>query len=384
MNREKEFSFYEFFAGGGMARAGLGTDWHCVFANDFDSKKAESYTRNWDADHLQVKDVRKLDVTELPDEADLAWASFPCQDLSLAGNGRGLKSERSGSFWPFWKLMQGLEREKRNPKIILLENVYGALTSHGGKDFSALCSALLEIGYSVGAVIIDAAYFVPQSRIRLFIIAVRTDLVVPVQLLDNGPNPLWHPKAVLKAGQQLNKKVIDQWLWWNVPEPPSRKLNFIDVIEEEPSGVMWKSDSYTKNLLNMMSEVNRKKVAQAQSAGYRMVGGVYRRTRNGEQRAEVRFDNVSGCLRTPSGGSSRQLLLVVEGKHVRSRLLSPREAARLMGLDDSYILPDNYNAAYHLAGDGVVVPVVAHLSKHLLTPMLRMLRTNKKKHKQVA
>lgn len=115
-----------------------------------------------------------------------------------------------------------------------------------------------------------------------------------------------------------------------------------------------------------------------------MVGGVYRRTRNGEQRAEVRFDNVSGCLRTPSGGSSRQLLLVVEGKHVRSRLLSPREAARLMGLDDSYILPDNYNAAYHLAGDGVVVPVVAHLSKHLLTPMLRMLRTNKKKHKQVA
>lgn len=384
MNREKEFSFYEFFAGGGMARAGLGTDWHCVFANDFDSKKAESYTRNWDADHLQVKDVRKLDVTELPDEADLAWASFPCQDLSLAGNGGGLKSERSGSFWPFWKLMQGLEREKRNPKIILLENVYGALTSRGGKDFSALCSALLEIGYSVGAVIIDAAYFVPQSRIRLFIIAVRTDLVVPVQLLDNGPNPLWHPKAVLKAGQQLNKKVIDQWLWWNVPEPPSRKLNFIDVIEEEPSGVMWKSDSYTKNLLNMMSEVNRKKVAQAQSAGYRMVGGVYRRTRNGEQRAEVRFDNVSGCLRTPSGGSSRQLLLVVEGKHVRSRLLSPREAARLMGLDDSYILPDNYNAAYHLAGDGVVVPVVAHLSKHLLTPMLRMLRTNKKKHKQVA
>lgn len=384
MNREKEFSFYEFFAGGGMARAGLGTDWHCVFANDFDSKKAESYTRNWDADHLQVKDVRKLDVTELPDEADLAWASFPCQDLSLAGNGGGLKSERSGSFWPFWKLMQGLEREKRNPKIILLENVYGALTSRGGKDFSALCSALLEIGYSVGAVIIDAAYFVPQSRIRLFIIAVRTDLVVPVQLLDNEPNPLWHPKAVLKAGQQLNKKVIDQWLWWNVPEPPSRKLNFIDVIEEEPSGVMWKSDSYTKNLLNMMSEVNRKKVAQAQSAGYRMVGGVYRRTRNGEQRAEVRFDNVSGCLRTPSGGSSRQLLLVVEGKHVRSRLLSPREAARLMGLDDSYILPDNYNAAYHLAGDGVVVPVVAHLSKHLLTPMLRMLRTNKKKHKQVA
>lgn len=381
MKRKMEFSFYEFFAGGGMARAGLGSDWQCLFANDFDGKKAESYIRNWGADHLQVKDVRNVDVTELPGEADLAWASFPCQDLSLAGNGGGLKSERSGSFWPFWKLMQGLGCEKRNPKIILLENVYGALTSHGGQEFSTLCSALVEIGYSVGAVVIDAAHFVPQSRTRLFVIAVRSGLAVPDECLANGPNPLWHPCAVLKAGQQLSRKVIDQWVWWNIPQPPLRELNFIDVIEEEPIGVTWKSDRDTRKLLNMMSDINRKKVTQAQSAGYRMVGGVYRRTRNGKQRAEVRFDNVSGCLRTPSGGSSRQLLLIVEGKHVRSRLLSPREAARLMGLVDSYVLPDNYNAAYHLAGDGVVVPVVAHLSRYLLAPILR---ENRKKHKQVA
>lgn len=381
MKQEREFSFYEFFAGGGMARAGLGADWHCLFANDFDSKKAESYSRNWGADHLHVNDVRNVGLNELPGQADLAWASFPCQDLSLAGNGGGLNLERSGSFWPFWELMQGLERERRSPKIILLENVYGALTSHGGKDFSALCSALVDIGFSVGAVVIDAAHFVPQSRSRLFIIAVRSDLTVPDELLGNGPNPLWHPGAVLKAGKQLSRNVIDKWVWWNIAEPPKRKLNFIDLIEEEPIGVKWKSDIETRNLLDMMSEINRKKVAQAQSAGCRMVGGVYRRTRKGEQRAEIRFDNVSGCLRTPSGGSSRQLLLIVEGNHLRSRLLSPREAARLMGLDDSYILPDNYNAAYHLAGDGVVVPVVTHISTKLLAPILR---ANREKHKQVA
>ncbi len=381
MKREKEFSFYEFFAGGGMARAGLGDNWKCEFANDFDCKKAESYVRNWGVDHLQVKDVRNVDASELPGEADLVWASFPCQDLSLAGNGGGLKSERSGSFWPFWKVIQSLGQEKRNPKIILLENVYGALTSHGGKDFSALCSSLIKIGYSVGAVVIDAAYFVPQSRVRLFIIAVRSGLDVPDELLANGPDPIWHPSSVLKAGQQLSRKARDQWVWWNIPEPPPRKLNFIDIIEEEPIGVTWKSDSDTRKLLNMMSEINQKKVVQAQSAGCRMVGGVYRRTRNGEQRAEVRFDNVSGCLRTPSGGSSRQLLLIVEGKRVRSRLLSSREAARLMGLDDSYILPDNYNTAYHLAGDGVVVPVVAHLSRYLFEPVLR---ANRKIQKKVA
>ncbi|MEW8288811.1 MAG: DNA cytosine methyltransferase [Candidatus Thiodiazotropha endolucinida] len=381
MKRKKEFSFYEFFAGGGMARAGLGTHWKCLFANDFDAKKAESYCRNWGEEHLHVKDVRNVEVSELPGEADLSWASFPCQDLSLAGNGGGLNSERSGSFWPFWKLMQGLKHEKRNPKIILLENVYGALTSHDGKDFTALYSSLLEIGYSVGTMVIDASHFVPQSRTRLFVVAVRSDLVIPSDLLASGPNPLWHPAAVLKAGQNLPSALIEKWLWWDLPEPPSRNKNFIDVIEDEPDGVTWKSDSETKKLLSMMSEVNRKKVTKAQSTGCRMVGGVYRRTRNGRQRAEVRFDNVSGCLRTPSGGSSRQLLLIVEGESVRSRLLSPREAARLMGLDDGYVLPENYNAAYHLAGDGVVVPVVEHLSEYLLTPILR---ANTNKHKQVA
>lgn len=381
MSKQAEFTFYEFFAGGGMARAGLGADWECVFANDFDPRKAESYIRNWGDNHLQVKDVRDITPAELPGEADLAWASFPCQDLSLAGNGAGLKSERSGSFWPFWQLMKDLQQQNRNPRIIVLENVYGALSSHGGKDFSALCAALVEIGYAVGAAIIDAAHFIPQSRTRLFIIAVRDDMLVPNELLGHGPNPLWRPKALLKAGQQLPRDIVDQWIWWNIPTPPLRQQDFIDVIEDEPNGVKWKNDSETAKLLNMMSEINRKKVAHAQSAGRKMVGGVYRRTRNGEQRAEVRFDNVSGCLRTPAGGSSRQLLLIVEGEHIRSRLLSPREAARLMGLDDSYILPENYNAAYHLAGDGVAVPVVTHLAEHLLTPLLR---ANKNRQQKVA
>ena len=120
----------------------------------------------------------------------------------------------------------------------------------------------------------------------------------------------------------------------------------------------------------MMSDIHLEKVKAAQATGARMVGGVYRRTRKGEQRAEVRFDNVSGCLRTPTGGSSRQLLLFVEGESIRSRLLSPREAARLMGLPDDYRLPHNYNAAYHLAGDGVVAPVVSFIADNLVTPLL--------------
>lgn len=96
-------SYYEFFAGGGMTRAGLGQEWSCIFANDIDAKKAASYAANWGKEHLVVRDVSKITPGDLPGRVDLAWASFPCQDLSLAGAGAGSKGERSGTFWPFWQ-----------------------------------------------------------------------------------------------------------------------------------------------------------------------------------------------------------------------------------------------------------------------------------------
>ena len=124
-----------------------------------------------------------------------------------------------------------------------------------------------------------------------------------------------------------------------------------------------------------MSPINKEKVEQSKKIGGKIVGTIYKRTRtneNGErvQRAEIRFDDVAGCLRTPAGGSSRQLIMIVEGNRIRSRLLSPREAARLMGLSEEYILPQNYNEAYHLAGDGVLVSVVRFLAANLLEPLL--------------
>lgn len=370
MTRAVKRPFYEFFAGGGMARAGLGGDWSCLFANDVDDRKAASYTANWGGEHFLLGDVAKVDVNDLPGAADLAWASFPCQDLSLAGWGAGINAKRSGSFWPFWRLMQGLVTQGRAPKLIVLENVYGALTSNNGQDFVAIGTALSDAGYRFGAVVMDAVHFIPQSRPRLFIVAVGKGLEIPSALNAPGPHALWHPGAIMSALSKLPQAIIEESIWWNIPAPGPRRYNFTDLIEAEPVGVRWHSPAETRNLLAMMSDRNRGKVEAAQRSGRRMVGGVYRRTRDGVQRAEVRFDDVSGCLRTPSGGSSRQTILIVEGDQIRSRLLSPREAARLMGLPDSYTIPANYNTAYHLAGDGLVVPVVRHLAASILEPIL--------------
>jgi DNA (cytosine-5)-methyltransferase 1 len=132
---------------------------------------------------------------------------------------------------------------------------------------------------------------------------------------------------------------------------------------------VWHTREQTRALLAMMSPLNRAKVEAARESGRLSVGTIYKRTRQGVQRAEVRFDGISGCLRTPGGGSSRQTILLVEGSSIRSRLLSPREAARLMGLDDTYKLPVRYNEAYMLAGDGLVVPAVAHVARHVIEPV---------------
>ena len=361
--------FYEFFAGGGMARAGLGDRWECLFANDFDPKKAETYIRNWGKTAYRFGDVAELITDELPGHAELAWASFPCQDLSLAGSRAGLQGKRSGTFWPFWHLIEQLKEQQRAPRIVVLENVYGALRSHGGRDFQAIAEALTRTGYRFGALIIDAIHFLPQSRPRLFIVSVSEEVLLPEQIVRSDPDLAWHPSALVDAKEKLLTPEARKWIWWNPGSLPLRTLDFSDIIEDPPIGVQWHTPDVTARLLSMMSPTNRAKVTMASASGKQMIGGVYKRTRQGQQRAEVRFD-VAGCLRTPTGGSSRQTILAVQGHHLRSRLLSPREAARLMGLPDTYQLPDNYNDAYHLAGDGLAVPVVRFLADRILEPLL--------------
>lgn len=380
------YRYYEFFAGAGMVRAGLGHGWRCTFANDIDPKKARSYERNWGASEFCCADVAKISTRDLPGCADLAWASFPCQDLSLAGSGAGLRGERSGTFWQFFGLLSSLQDEGRAPSLVVLENVRGALTSHNGKDFVKIVTAIASAGYRVGALIIDAVRFVPQSRPRLFVLALSDRSLVPEHRVKSQQDSYWHPASLVRAYRKLSERVQSQWLWWHLPVPEKRTVDLVDLIELEPNGVSWHSHAQTQRLLNMMSAVNRAKVKKARRVEQPVVGTIYKRTRRDSegkrrQRAEVRFDGVAGCLRTPQGGSSRQTIMIVDGSEVRSRLLSPRETARLMGLPEEYKLPTNYNEAYHLSGDGVVVPVVRYLAAHVLEPVLV---ANKSTHRVAA
>lgn len=311
-------SFYEFFAGGGLARLGLEPRWTCLFANDIDPAKAEAYGRAFGQAEIRTGDVWGLTPTALPPGGDLAWASFPCQDLSLAGSRGGLAAPRSGAFWGFWRLIQALGSGA--PPVIALENVPGLLTSRGGADFETLLTALRAGGYRTGALSIDAGLFVPQSRRRTFIVATRGP--VPAALLRPSPSAPFHDAPLIAAAPRAD------WIWWRAPEPPRRNTTLADQLEPDDA-VRWDAPAKTMQLLALLAPRQRASLERLRAAGGRRVGAAFRRIRieNGRkvQRLEARFDGLAGCLRTPAGGSSRQTLLVIDNGAVRSRLISPRE-----------------------------------------------------------
>lgn len=352
-----------------MARAGLAPQWTSIWANDFSASKASVYQNNWGLGELHVGDVAAVDPESLP-AAHMIWGSFPCQDLSQAGNRNGIGSQhdiaftRSGSFWPFWNLVA-----QKRPPLVVLENVEGALKANNGSDFRALCTALAHGGYRFGPMVLDAIHWLPQSRRRLFIIAVREDMPIPQHLQSDYPDAFCHPRSVLEAFAGLEGGIRANWIWWSLCAPNAQRPPVESLIGESDDWVKWNTADKTDYILSLMNARHRKKVALAQELKRRVIGFAYRRTRGGRQRAEVRFDGVAGCLRTAGGGSSKQIVVEVNGAKVRTRLLSPREAARLQGLPDTYWLPSDYNEAYDLVGDGLSVPVVIFLGEQLLTPL---------------
>jgi DNA (cytosine-5)-methyltransferase 1 len=358
----RPFTFYECFSGGGMVRLGLGAGWTCLAANDFDPMKAAVWRDNFGSAGFVEGDIWQAPAAAFPGHADLAWASSPCQDLSLAGARAGLAGGRSSALMGFWRLMAALAAEGRAPRAIVIENVTGLISSAGGADFTAVCLAAASLGYAFGALEIDAAHFLPQSRRRLFFIAVRR------RPSREGPSPFATP-AILAAKARLPAELKAKWIDWPLAAPPARNVGLAALLDDDAQA-KWDTPAATRRMIALMAPLHRARLEAERKGEGRRVGAVFRRVRQGRQRAEARFDGLAGCLRTPRGGSSRQSLIVVEAGSVRSRLISGREAARLMGAPETYRLPKRANAALQVFGDAVAVPVVRFLAERLLEPLL--------------
>lgn len=357
----------DFFAGSGLVSLGLEPEFVTVWANDVCQRKAAVYCANVDAHTFRLASIEHVRGASLPD-ADLAWGSFPCQDLSLAGKLTGLrKGTRSGLFWEWLRIIDELGDAGRRPPILVAENVTGFLSASGSAHYRRAHQALRERGYRAGALIVDASLFVPQSRPRAFVVAVSREIPLG-GLVQPGPSAPFHPNLLVRAARATRDP---EWVWWTLPEPPARTSVLGDLVDRRAP---CDDEVKTRELVALLSPRNRRKLDAALAAGGFTVGAGYRRTRPSPgggrtQRLEVRFDGAAGCLRTPEGGSSRQVVLIVDDGRVRTRLLTVRECARLMGAPDTFEAPPGYNDGYRAMGDAVAVPVVRWLSRHLLAPL---------------
>ena len=345
------WTMQEFFAGSGLVAYGLSGVFQPIWSNDICDKKSAVYQSNFSDEHFILDDIKNIHGDSLP-HAHMSWASFPCQDLSLAGSLGGIDAKRSGLVWEWLRILN--EMSKR-PSILLIENVAGLLTANKGDNFAKLHHALSSLGYKSGAMLIDAVHFVPQSRPRVFILAVKQEIQIPLELQDIGPNWL-HSKAIVNLGRALS-----DWVWWFAEEPLNRNVKLTDIIDF--------SLPYDKDhVLKLIPPHHRKIVDSFEN----IIATGYRRTRNGKQCLELRFDGIAGCLRTPGGGSSKQFLVVKNDGVLHARIISPREAARLMGAPDSFVLPENDNDAYRAMGDAVAVPVVSFVGHELLMKLAKV------------
>jgi DNA (cytosine-5)-methyltransferase 1 len=361
------FSVAEFFAGIGLVRLGLErSGGQVIFANDLDPRKLEMYRalHGGADDHFLLADVHRVGAESVP-KVDVATASFPCTDLSLAGARKGLAGPQSSAFWGFIGAIRSMVSR---PKLIMLENVPGFLTSNNGRDFRAAMLALNDLGYAVDPFLVDAAAFVPQSRQRLFVIASATS-----ERPREGPLFLFAPSTLRPkaVGQAIGQNPDIQWAIRPLPEPPERRQQLEDILEDLPhDSPEWWSVPRTCYLLNQMSERHRQLIDAGMLVHRWQYGTVFRRVRAGRSMAELRTDGVAGCLRTPKGGSARQILVKYGWGTFLARLLTPRECGRLMGLN-SFDLDVPPNQALFGLGDAVCVDVVAWIAEHYIVPKLR-------------
>lgn len=359
----------EFFAGIGLARLGLeGAGFRVAWANDFEPDKHAMYEGQFrdeelGADHhFALGDIGAVKVSDLPRDASLAWASSPCTDLSLAGGRAGLAGKASGTFWEFIRLMKELKDDR--PEVVVLENVTGLATSHGGEDLAAAIRAFNALGYSVDVLSIDARRFLPQSRPRLFLVGAQ-----------NPPEDVADPNSELRP-DWLQAVYGDPTLRTHraklpaLPTPLTSGLG--DLIEDMPlDDARWWDADKTAAFVASLSPTQRERVA-----AFRREGGVkyrtaYRRTRNGVAVWEVRPDDVSGCLRTARGGSSKQAVVRMGNKRLQVRWMTPLEYARLMGAGDYNLSEARNNQVLFGFGDAVAVPAVEWLASNYLMPLLR-------------
>ena len=360
-NQLRQFTALEFFSGIGLARAGMGNAGvKTVWANDIDEVKCRLYVAQWGKDDVHIGDVFGVDSDSVP-SADIAWASSPCTDLSLAGKREGLvEGPESKAFFGFLDVIK--EMGDRAPRALVLENVCGLASSHEGNDFRRVVEEFNRLGYSVDAFELNARRWLPQSRPRMFVVGLKDPIGGGV--IDTSIRP--DRVAWIHSDPDLTTHVTPV-----ATAPALLSGGLTDLVEQlDGDDPRWWSVERCEAFVGSLSEVQRSRFDQLVASEKAVARTAYRRTRAGKPVWEIREDDISGCLRTARGGSSKQAVVIAGGGKARIRWMTGLEYARLQGAGDFNLKGFRESQIQYAFGDAVAVPVVTWLMEQAIIPAL--------------
>lgn len=358
-----KYTALEFFSGIGLARAGMDrVGVKTIWANDIDEVKCTLYKAQWGDKDLVCKNVFDVKAAEVP-TADVAWASSPCTDLSLAGKREGLINGReSSAFFGFVNVIEAMK--DRKPRAIILENVCGLASSHDGADFRIVVEEFNRLGYSVDAFEINARRWLPQSRPRMFVVGIQNPRADTNASIDSSLRP--DKLAWIHSDKTLETHVTPLG---PIPEIKTTGLTqLVDKLNDADSR-WWDSDRIN-SFISSLNDTQRRRFDNLVSGSKIVARTAYRRTRAGKPVWEIREDDIAGCLRTARGGSSKQAVVFMGNGTVRARWMTGSEYAKLQGARKFKIKGFRDSQVQYAFGDAVAVPAVSWLVREAVIPYL--------------
>ncbi|MBR2295673.1 MAG: DNA cytosine methyltransferase [Clostridiales bacterium] len=307
--QKAKYKMIDLFAGIGGTRLGF---WKTgktavVFSSEIDKFAVKTYHANFG--EYPVGDITKVCASDIPDH-DILVGGFPCQAFSQAGLKKGFEDTRGTLFFEIARIL----KEKR-PKAFLLENVKNLTLHDNGRTFKVIMSALDDLGYEVIPQLFKAKDFgVPQNRERIYIVG-------------------------------FDKSTVKNYKQFRMPTPPCTPTKVGDILDSDVDEKYTISDELWRGHQRRKAD-NQK---NGKGFGYSLFN------------EESPYTNTISARYYKDGSE-----ILIEQKSKNPRKITPREASRLQGFPDQYIIPVSDTQAYKQFGNSVAVPVINAIAEEII------------------
>lgn len=304
-----KYTMIDLFAGIGGTRLGFYQTGKVkvVFSSEIDKFSIKTYRANFG--DIPSGDITKIDSKDIPNH-DILVGGFPCQAFSQAGKKLGFEDTRGTLFFEIARVL----KDKR-PKAFLLENVKNLKSHNKGKTYKTIIKTLKDLDYEVFTSVLKARDFgVPQNRERIYIVG-------------------------------FDKKQVREYNRFLFPDRLNKKTSVADILEKDVN------DKYT--ISDKLWEGHKRRKREHKLKGNGFGYSLFNK--------ESEYTNTLSARYYKDGSE-----ILIEQKNKNPRKITPREASRLQGFPENYIIPVSDTQSYKQFGNSVAVPVIYNIAQNIL------------------